>query len=167
MTTQSNSSRISDLQKLVDTIAGIAHSVSVDLGAGQLGVDDQISIGHLLVSLAKTADKALDPIKVSMRNEALKRGGSPGTVHLHSAHGANCTVSIPKPSLNVRKDADMDRLRALLGAKFDSYFETLMVFKPRPGFADRTASCTDPSERDAVIEAVKMDEGTPRVSFSR
>lgn len=159
------SSRIDDLRKLAQAVEIVARAVGSDLRAGILDSDDQIAVGQLLDTIGKRASKALDPLKVALRDQAVRNGGKPGPLYLNSTHGSSCTVVIPKPSLKIQKDTDMDGLRALLGTRFDVFFETLTKYKPRPEFENRTAACSDPDERQAMIEAVKMDEGTPRVSF--
>lgn len=159
------SNRIADLRKLVQAVEIVARAISTDLRAGTLDTDDQIAVGQLLDSIGKRANKALDPIKDALRDKAVKQGGNPGPVYLNSTHGSSCTVVIPKPSLKILKDADMEGLRALLGSRFDAFFETITSFKPRVEFENRTAACSDPNERQAVLDAVKLDEGTPRVSF--
>jgi len=157
--------RINDLRRLVQAIETVAETVADELQGGSLTQDDQVAIGHLLVALGKKADEALDPLKRSLREIALQQQSKPGTVYLDSAHGPTCLVVIPKPSVQVHKDTDMEVLKGILGTRFDVFFETMTNYKPRPEFENRTAACNDERERQAVIDAVKVDEGTPRVSF--
>ena len=159
------STRVDDLRKLVQATEVVARAVSDELRAGMMDTDDQIAVGQLLDTIAKRANKALDPLKATLREKALRQGGKPGPVHLNSTHGSSCMVVIPKPSLKILKDTDMEGLRTLLGDGFDAFFETITTYKPRPEFENRTAACKDASERQAVLDAVKLDEGTPRVSF--
>lgn len=159
------SNRVNDLRKLVQAVEVVARAISTDLQAGALDTDDQIAVGQLLDTIAKRANKAIDPLKSVLRKKALRQSTAPGPVYLNSTHGPSCMVVIPKASLKILKDADMDGLRALLGSRFDAFFETITSYKPRQEFENRTAACKDASERQAVLDAVKLDEGTPRVSF--
>jgi len=159
------SNRIDDLRKLVQATELVARAVSTELRAGTLDTDDQVAVGQLLDTISKRANKALDPIKVALRENAVQQGGKPGPVYHNSTHGPSCTVVIPKPALKILKDADMDGLRALLGDRFDGFFETITKYKPRQEFENRTATCKDAAERQAVLDVVELDEGTPRVSF--
>jgi len=157
--------RIRDLKKLTLVIEAMVEAVAADLQDGFLTQDDQVAIGHLLVSIGKNADKALDPIKKSLREMAVQQQSKPGNVYLDSTHGPTCMVVIPKASVKVRKETDMEVLKGILGTRFEAFFETLTSYKPRPEFENRTAACTDQTERQAVLDAVKVEEGTPRVSF--
>lgn len=124
-----------------------------------------VDLGHKIDSIIKEAEKALEPIKGVLREKAIQaHGGDPGAEHFDGSDGCRCTVSIPKPATVVRKDADMDSLKRILGTEFDRFFETFVSYKPRDTFGSRVAGAST-DHQNAVLEAVDVKEGTPRVFF--
>ena len=76
--------------------------------------EEAVSLGHKLAGIAKEAGDTLEPIKALMRDLAMTtRAGDPGSEQFDGTDGSRCTVSIPKPTTVIRKDADMDGLKGL------------------------------------------------------
>jgi len=160
MTAHGTDKLITYIRELEDLRRGLPGLLQ-NLAEGEI-----VALGHKLGAIAKEAAETLDPIKVLMRNKGvLSTGGDSGTCHFNGSDGSHCTVSVPKPTTVVRKDADMVGLQQFLGDDFHKFFETVTVYKPKgERFSTRVAS-TDSARRDAVLNVVDVKEGTPRVSF--
>jgi len=156
-------SRVLELQDAVRLIDAVR--MEIEQGIATLSLDDQIILGQRLWAARKRAEEALDPIKDNLRAEAVKQtGGKPGAAHLDATDGSRCTVSIPQPSLQVKKDADMAGLKTLLGGAFNDLFEEVVTYKPRKDL-QTTAPTLPPDQTKAVLGAVERVEPTPKVFF--
>lgn len=135
-------------------------------GTTQKSISEQVEIGQLLWTLVRMANATLDPIKDTLRGTALKhRNNQPGSHTLDAPDGSRCTVTIPQPSVGLRKDADLDSLKATLGSNFDLLFETHVSYKPRKDLKVKVAVLPQPHQH-AVLEVIDILNGTPRVSFN-
>ena len=138
----------------------------LDAKLGQMPAEEIVEVGHKLWLLARKATAALGGLKEALRNEGLARGGgTPGSVNIDASDGSCCRVVIPKPSVVLKKGTDMDGLKTILGADFDLFFETVVAYKPRTGLRSRVASKGTTSQTQAVLDAVAVVEGTPKIYF--
>jgi len=152
-----------ELSQMSENMGKLAEAIRAVLP--QMDIEAQVEVGQKLWEISRQATAALDPIKGALRDEAVKqRGGVSGPIQFDSPDGSRCTVSIPAPSLGVRKGADMGFLKALLGAQFDALFETVVVYKPKSDIRTKTALLSDPHQQ-AILEAVDVNPGTPKVFF--
>jgi|SaaInlStandDraft_3_1057020.scaffolds.fasta_scaffold00861_8 hypothetical protein len=155
--------KTADLITVIRTIEDLRRALPSLLTA--MPDEEAVALGHKLAGISKEAGEALEPIKGKLRELAVQaRAGDPGAEHFDGNDGSRCTVSIPKPNTVVRKDADMDGLKGILGDDFDRFFDTVVTYKARDTLATRVAGA-DQAKRDAVLEAVDVKEGTPRVYF--
>ena len=128
-------------------------------------IDVLVSLGCQLSSIVKNASDALEPIKQALRTEALNRNnGAPGVIQFDAPDDSCCIVTTPPPSIQVRKDVDMEKLKVFLGDAFDSLFEEVHCFKVRQEILVSVGKLK-PDETKAVMEAVDLTEDPPRVSF--
>jgi len=131
-----------------------------------LSTEEQVAIGQRLSAVAKVASDTLDPIKENLRDQAvLKNKGASGLCRLEAPDGSECTVSIPTPSVVLRKDVDISSLKAQLGVLFDALIETITTYKPRTDIRVKTASIPDPVQKQALLGALDVNQGTPKVHF--
>ena len=151
-------SRLSDLKRALAALGNI------DQEAGSLvaqaSVPDLVAVGQRLWWLIKKANKALEPIKERMRAEA---GGV--TKKFEAGDGtAHCMVICSVPKVSLRKDADITRLKAALGAKFSDLFDERVSYQPRKDFQELVKECSA-NEKQAVLSAVDMVSDPARISF--
>jgi len=126
-------------------------------------VTDLVALGQRLWWMTKRANKVLDAIKVRLRKEAHGHTGEDAW-RCDSPEGGHCLVIRNESILNVRKDADIVGLRALLGDRFPEFFQEVVTYKPHKHFQIRTAGCmTD--EQAVLLESVDLVDRTPRVVF--
>lgn len=143
-----------------NTAAKFGHTIQ-----GQTSIEHQVALGQKLWALSRKATIALEPLKASIRNEALRRQKeTPETIHFEASDGSRCRVSIPTPTLEVRKDTDIQALKVLLGDSFDSLFETKTVYKPREDFKEQIKEF-NPAVQQAILGFVDVVPSTPKVFF--
>lgn len=153
-----------DLNEMVERIRQLTETIRVILP--QMDTQTQVEVGQKLWNLSRFASVALEPIKVSLRDNAVKqRGGASGTVQFDAPDGSRCKINIPTPNLGIRKGTDMGSLRTLLGDQFDDLFETITTHKPRGDLRTKTAALGDPAHQQAVLASLDVNPGTPRVFF--
>ena len=147
---------VSDLQDTLDEVRRL-------LDRGELSLKDQVEVGHWLWEVSHDLNSTLEPVKDNLRGEAVERlQNSPGTEFLSGhSRGSRCWVTIPEPTVRVRSDASVQRLRELLGDDFDTFFE--VVLKARKGFADKAAET--PTHLSTLAAAVDTVSSKPRVTF--
>lgn len=130
-----------------------------------LSPDDLIAFGQRLWWITKRVSKAFEPVKARLRDIALAQAnGSPGTQRLAAEDGSHALVVIPPGSVSVRKDTDLERLRAVLGDRFGTVFEVVTTIRPRKDFRDALAKL-DPEQANAVMSVIDMTDSTPKVEF--
>lgn len=132
-----------------------------DLSEGE--TPDLVTLGWELWRIIDVAHKTIEPVKqvVRLRAEAT---GKRGHVNFTGSYRTTCQVTVPDPVPKLRKDADLDDLRRVLGDKFGDLFAEQVQVQPRPKFETLVAALT-PEEREAVLNAVDLAAGTSRVSF--
>jgi hypothetical protein len=59
-----------------------------------------------------------------------------------------------------------EALKDLLGTSFHGLFDTVTTYKPKPDFAHRLMAL-DPEQQRAILQRVRMNDPTPRVSFRK
>lgn len=131
-----------------------------------LDTDEQVAVGQRLNAIVKITTDTLDPIKAVLRDQAVQRTkGASGPCKLEAPDGSECTIRIPTPSVELRKNADISNLRTQLGILFDSLIETVTTYKPRTDIRVKTAAIPDPAQKQALLEALEISPGTPKVFF--
>lgn len=120
-----------------------------------------VMLGQRLWFIIKRSNKILDRIKVRLREEA---GNPHSAVHFDGEDKTHCLVIPQSPVLDVRKDADIKKLKDLLRDDFDIYFEEVVSHHPRKDFDVRTSSCA-PDVQQVLFDAVNVNERTHRVVF--
>ena len=137
----------------------------IDQEAGTLvpraTLPDLVAVGQRLWWIVKRANKALDVIKDRLRIEG---GGFNTSRRFESGEGSHCMVLCPPQKMVLRKDADISRLRAVLGDKFSDFIEESVQYKLRKDFPKLVKDCTG-DETKALLESVDMVSGTPRITF--
>ena len=129
-------------------------------------VEELVEFGHKLWLLARRATAALEGVKEALRNEGVARGGGvPGSVSIDASDGSRCRVVVPKSGLVLKKGADIEGLKSALGDDFDAYFETVVTYKPRAGLRAKVASKGPTLQAQAILDAVSVVEGTPKIYF--
>jgi len=157
-------SRTNKLRGLLTLLEEHTAGIHDEVSNGGLDVEAAVTVGRLLTLIVKQANAALDPLKESLREATITQtGGSPGHVTFKGAEGASCIVVIPQPTLTLRKDADVSKIKAALGDRFSDYFSETVVYAPQKDF--RKVATAHPQEAITVMPAVDIIEGTPRVSF--
>jgi hypothetical protein len=152
------------LMALLEALDTEAAAIQQAASTGHLTTDEAVSLGALLVLIEKRANKALGPLKTNLREAAVaKDGGEPGPYKFQAPDGSRCTVVIPTPVVKVRKDINMDRIKAMLGNRFTLYFTEKITYSPVKTFT-KTAMA-NPQQSKPAMDAVDVTEGTPRVSF--
>lgn len=155
---------LDDLGEMVEKTRRLTEATKIVLP--QLDAQTRVEVGQKLWNLSRLAAMALEPIKTSLRDEAVKRRkGASGTVQFTAPDGSKCSVNIPTPSLGIRRGTDMRMLKNLLGDQFDDLFETITTYKPRGKLQAKTAALADPDHRKTVLESLDVNPGTPRVFF--
>lgn len=157
-------SKAEQIRQLSESIDNFRQLLQDRIKNESLTVDEQVQIGTQLWKLAKRTNAALDDLKSSLRAEAVEQCAGPGTQHINAQDGSCCSITIPKPSPAVKKDADIEGVKQVLKDRFDSLFETVVTYKPRREFEKRTASCS-PEQMNVLLDVLEMKEHTPRVSF--
>jgi len=125
--------------------------------------EDLVDVGQRLWWLVKKADGVLTEIKEILREEALSLSPQEMT-RFDSPSGAHCLVIPSKSSVALKKNIDVDALKATLGPTFSSFFETLVTYRVRKEFQPLVASAP-PAIQNAVLSSITMEDRTPRVVF--
>jgi len=118
-----------------------------------------VDIGHALWSISDEADRAIAPIKESLRQTAKQHNEE--NVLIKGASGHSCKVTLPKPNPFVK---DAGSLRAVLGESFDLLFDTVTTYKVRSDFAERLLTLPS-DQQQAILRRMVFLDPTPRVSF--
>lgn len=156
------------IDELTEIAAGLEGTAAIiNLALPSMSIEDQVSIGQRLWSISRSALAALEPLKGSLRDEAVRRQRStPGTVQFdaNDGYGSRCRVSIPAPCLEIRKGADVEALKTLLGDRFHYLFKTQVSYKLQDDFKEQVKEVPASVARP-LLDAVDMAPGTPKVFF--
>ncbi len=121
-----------------------------------------------LAALSDSIQKALDPLKTRLREEATTSCAGadlPYSYDFELPEG-KVVVTIPKRTVKLSRDTDIDGLQAMLGDQFAVYFETVVNHKPRRNFPDLIqARVASDGVRDLLLKSIDQKDSTPRVSF--
>lgn len=150
-------SRLGDLRKALNALGNLDQEAGSLVPAASL--PELVAVGQRLWWLIKKADKALDVIKDRLRTES---GGI--SKKFESGEGSHCMVTYSAPKVTLRKDAEIPKLKAVLGAKFLDLFEESIKYKPRKDFQEAFKECS-PEEMAVLLTAVDMTSDPPRISF--
>ena len=126
-------------------------------------IEEVVQIGDFLWRFVNKANSVMGPIKLALREEACEQITT-GSFQINGHGGTACTVTIPKPSLRIKKGADLVALKALLNEKFEEIFEKETKYKPKPNIEETCLSLPE-DLRDSVLGVLDSHENTPRVSF--
>jgi hypothetical protein len=126
-----------------------------------MSLDELVAFGQRVWWLSKRLNKVMDPVKVRIRDYAKRQEG---TQKLMSLDGSQAIVSPQPASLVLRKDTDIDQLKAALGDKFDTVFDTVTVYKPKKDIQDQVHHLTS-EQVNVIMSVVDMTDTTPKVSF--
>lgn len=123
--------------------------------------ETQVDVGQTLSDIHRNAAKVLETVKETLRAQArLRMSETCGSVVLRG-HTTRCVVHFPRPSVRLRKGADIESLRQLLGDRFGLFFQT--TYNPTPDFLDQVEGLTEDDIAE-ITRAVDMSS-TPRVTF--
>ena len=133
-----------------------------DLAKRGGAAEDIANVACALARAVNEAQKALDPLKVLLRDLASASGET--HVHYETPNG-KCSVTFPSPRYVARKGTDWVGLKASLGEHFDTYFSTTTKYAPRKDFESVIKTRQASAEIPDVLVTVERDEPTPRVGF--
>tara|TARA_Y100000310_G_scaffold31417_1_gene29806 strand:- start:10894 stop:11385 length:492 start_codon:yes stop_codon:yes gene_type:complete len=153
------------LKRTLTAVEAASREAQERLDEGTLSLKDQVEIGQTLWRIAQAVQQSSDPIKASLREEALHRQkGRPGRQFLAGrSHTSRCVVVVPKPELKLRSGVDADALRRELGATdFAAFFRYIVA--PRREFTERVEERPDLVQ--VLTKAVDTVSEKPRVTFN-
>ena len=128
-------------------------------------VEDVVQIGDFLWRLVNRANEVMSPIKEALREEAHNQmGPRPGSLQIYGHEKTACMVTVPKPSIRLKKGADLVHLQSVLGEHFEDIFTREVKYKPKPDIEETCLTLPD-TLRDSVMKVLDHVENTPRVSF--
>ena len=154
---------LADVIKAIEEFNGTAASLEDNLP--DISIEDQVALGQKLWNLSRKAMAALEPLKGCIRDEAvLRQKGTPGTVQFDARDGSRCRVVLSTPTLEIRKGADMESIKSLMKGQFHYLFKTTVSYRPRMDFKDQVGN-VNPKAQQAVLDAVDIVPGTPKVFF--
>lgn len=156
--------QIQDVRQALTSLGNLDREITGNLPA--YSTEEVVALGQRLWWLVKRSTKALDPIKVRLRELAVQQAGSvPGCQRFEASDGAHCIVTIPNSSLILRKDADMHKVKSILGdADFFLCFDEIVTYKPKKDIQD-IASKFPKDKAAAVMTVLDMADNTPKVAF--
>ena len=127
--------------------------------------EDLVQIGDFLWRLVNRANEVMSPIKKALRDEANEQMASgSGSIHIRGHDHTTCMVTVPKPSLRIKKGADLVSLKAALKERFEDLFQSETKYKPKPDIEEACLALPE-NLRDSVMNTLDLIENTPRVSF--
>lgn len=151
------------LTRIVQEIEKVSGDIRSQIS--QFDTQTKATLGHKLWAVSRKTLPSLDLIKTYLRDEAVQhQKGVPGTVQFYTSDGSSCSVSLPHPSLEVRKDADIESIRKILGPRFECFFKTNVIYKPREDFSEQIKSL-DPATQQALLGIIDIVPNTPKVFF--
>ena len=152
-----------------DTIVGrvrralaVLGDIDKDLDVAALSPEDLLQVGQRIWWINKRLNKAFEPVKARLREIALAADPTPGNHRFEAPDGSHAIVTIQNVTPTLRKDADMDRVRAVLGPKFDEVFDLTVSYRLR---MDVDVLALGPAERTAVMQVLDFVDVPPNVAF--
>ena len=128
-------------------------------------VEDTVQIGDFLWRFVNRANEVMSPIKETLREEAYNQmGPRSGSFQIHGHEKTSCMVTVPKPSIRIKKGADFEGLKEALGEHFEKVFAKEVKYKPKPNIEEVCLALPD-ALRDSVMNVLDHVDNTPRVSF--
>jgi hypothetical protein len=124
----------------------------------------RVEIGSVLYMMERGAHQALVKLKETLQAEALQE--NPGNLTWRGSGRGQANINVPQPQLRIRKGADLEALRALLGDTFTEHFEVTTTYQLRKGAEKRLPTLPE-ATRKAVMSVCELGQGNPRVSFQR
>ena len=129
-------------------------------------LEARVAAGARLWDLIEKAGDALAPLKEMLRAEGRARlGNTPGSEVIEGTGMTRAVVTVPKPSYQVAKGADMSAVRAEIGEQaFAQLFEEVTTYKVRASNLNKIASL-HPGQSQAALAVITQVDPTPRVAF--
>ena len=154
-----------DLEQFSIDANALIQALSIE--ADEVDLDRQVEIAMFLWNMIGAASNVLADIKGQhLRPAALKSSsGLPGQQVLIGSAGSECVVHIPEPSYRLKKEADLDHLRDLLGIRFLEFFTEKLTVTPRREAGNLVARLRNPATKQALLNALVEIPGTPRVTL--
>ena len=142
-------------------------SQAISMEAEDADTDRQVELAFFLWKMINEASKVLDTIKEAhLRPAALKQAkGSPGPQILTGSGYSECEVRIPEPTYRLKKGADLNTIRSVLGDRYIKFFQENLNVEPRREAGNLVAQLKDQKTRRLLLESMTEFEGTPRVSL--
>jgi len=126
--------------------------------------DVRIEIGSALYMMERGAHQALIKVKETLQTEALR--GEPGNLTWMGSGRGRVDINVLQPHLRIRKGANLEAVRDLLGDTFTDHFEVVTTYQLRKGAEKRLPTLPE-ATRKAVMSVCELGQGNPRVSFQR
>lgn len=136
--------------------------IDKDLDVAALTPDELLQVGQRIWWINKRLNKAFEPIKARLREIALATDPTPGSQRFESNDGSHAIVTIQNVAPTLRKDADMERVRSVLGSKFDEVFDITVSYRLRK---DVDVLALDPDEQTVVMQVLDIVDVPPKVAF--
>jgi hypothetical protein len=121
---------------------------------------EAIALGWHLHELAELADKRLGLVKTRFRQAV---NGSESK-RIDGFDGLFCQVTPQTPTVELRKEVDLNALRQALGHRFIGYFEETSTTKPRRNFRELITEA-NAVDQGVLLGAVTLNPRTPQVRF--
>jgi len=141
------------------------------------GIGDVAGTALALAACREQIDKALEPLKEILREDARAEQEKPddvvefdgvGTVNgVFKRHAGTISITFQGPRPKVNKGVHVADIRRLLGPDFDEYFEITETVVPRRDFVEQCEARNEdhPVEVTAALTFVEVVDPTPRVGF--
>ena len=147
----------------LQTLGDIDKELNNEAVFAKLTPDELLQIGQRIWWMTKRLNRAFEPIKCRLRELALATSnGVPGSQRFESPDGSHAIVTVQPVAPTLRKEADMERVRAILGSKFDEVFDTTITYRLRK---DVDVLSLEQDEQDAVMVVLDMTDNPPKVAF--
>ena len=137
---------------------------AADLAKRGSSAEEIARVACRLAGHISTAQKALEPLKILLRDLASTQRGDASHVHYDTDAGS-VSVTFPTPRYRARKGTDWDVVRHDLGDHFDTYFVTNVKYDARKDIGEVIKIRKASDEIPDVLKAVERDEPTARVGF--
>lgn len=147
------------IRKALQTVGDIDHGALKEIP--DMSVDDLVAFGQRVWWLTKRLNKVMEPVKARIRE--ITTGGTK-TQRLEASDGSFALVSPQPVNLVIRKDTDIEQLKASLGDKFDIVFDTVVAYKPKKDIQDRVVNLTQ-EQVAVVMSVVDVTDTMSKVAF--
>lgn len=147
------------IRKALQAVGDIDREASKEVP--DMSLDDLVSFGQRVWWLTKRLNKAIEPVKARIREHTVS---GTGTQRLESLDGSFAIVSPQPANLVLRKDTNIEHLKASLGDKFDTMFDTVVTYRPKKDIQDQVANLNQ-EQVMIVMSVVDMTDTTPKVTF--